>query len=203
MRLKGFQLILASFSVLFLFSCLTINIYFPEAAVKKTADEIVGEITKSDKEAKEEKKDKAIQDDGAREVVLFGQDSSFSFVPSAYAQQETEVSTPKIRALKQSLSERRPKLRPFFEKGNIGEAKDGFIQVRDESGLGLQEKAQLRNLVKDENDDRKNLYAEVAVALDVDPKQIDRVQKIFAETWIKQAQPGWWIQKESGEWVRK
>ena len=55
MRLKGFQLILASFSVLFLFSCLTINIYFPEAAVKKTADEIVGEITKSDKEAKEEK----------------------------------------------------------------------------------------------------------------------------------------------------
>ena len=76
--------------------------------------------------------------------------SSFSLVPAAYAKEEVEVSTPKIRALKQSLRERFPKLRPFFDKGNIGETNDGFIQIRDESGLNLKEKAMLRNLEKEE-----------------------------------------------------
>ena len=30
--------------VVILFSCITVNIYFPEAAVQKTAEEIVNEI---------------------------------------------------------------------------------------------------------------------------------------------------------------
>ncbi|GAI94201.1 unnamed protein product, partial [marine sediment metagenome] len=55
MKLKAFQLALVSWALLFFFSCLTINIYFPEAAVKKAADEIVDEIRKSDKEDKEKK----------------------------------------------------------------------------------------------------------------------------------------------------
>ena len=44
MRLKHLKLASIIWSLLFLFSCLTINIYFPEAAVKKTADEIIGRI---------------------------------------------------------------------------------------------------------------------------------------------------------------
>ena len=186
---------------MFLFSCLTINIYFPEAEVQKTADEIVKEIRKSEEEKKEDKKN--VADSGEAQKVLADRGNSFSFVPAAYAQEEVEVSTPKIRALKQSLKGRFPKLRPFFGKGNIGEAIDGSIKIKDEAGLNLKEKAMLRNLVKDENNDRRNLYAEVAKALDVDPKQINRVRKIFAERWIKEARPGWWIQKEDGGWVKK
>ena len=130
--------------------------------------------------------------------------SAFLLVPSAYAQQgEEQVSTPKIRALKQSLKERFPKLSPFFDKGNIGEANDGFIRVRNETGLALREKASLRNLVKDENRDRKDLYAEVAVAMEIASKQRSRIQKIFAGLWIKDAHSGWWIQEESGEWIKK
>jgi hypothetical protein len=67
----------------------------------------------------------------------------------------------------------------------------------------LKDKALLRNLEKDENDDRRNLYSEVGKALDVDPSQINRVHKIFAERWIKEAKAGWWIQKEDGSWVKK
>lgn len=201
MKLKAFQLALVSWALLFFFSCLTINIYFPEAAVKKAADEIVDEIRKSDKEDKE-KKDSGSQEIKKREEV-FALKSSFSFVPSVYAQQEMDVSTPKIRALKQSLTNRFPKLRPFFDRGNLGEANDGFIRVRNESGLNLKEKAMLRNLLKDENNDRKNLYAEVAKALNVDSSHISRVQKTFAESWIRSARPGWWIQKENGEWIKK
>jgi uncharacterized protein YdbL (DUF1318 family) len=185
MRKKAFRLTFLSCVLLFLFSCLTINIYFPEAEVKKTAEEIVEKVRKSDKEEEKEKK------------------VSFSLVPLAYAQQETEVTNPKIRALEQSLGERFPKLEPFFAGGNIGETNDGFVQVRDESTLSLQQKAQLRSLVKDENEDRKNLYAAVAEAKEIDPKQINRIQKIFADKWIEKAKPGWWIQKENGEWAKK
>ena len=197
MRPKLLKFASISLSFLFLFSCLTINIYFPEAEVQKTADEIVKEIRKSEEEKKN------VPDGSEAQEILVDRRSSFSLVPAAYAQEEVEVSTPKIRALKQSLKGRFPKLRPFFSKGNIGETNDGSIQIRDESGLNLKEKALLRNLVKDENNDRRNLYAEVAKALDVDPKQINRVRKIFAERWIKEALPGWWIKKEDGGWVKK
>lgn len=194
MKTKTLKLTLTSSILLFFFSCLTINIYFPEAAVRKTADEIVEEIRKSDEEEKEIKKS----------VPEEKQGNSFSFIPLAYAQEEVAtVSSPKIRALKQSLRERFPKLRPFFDKGNIGEANNGFVRVRNESGLSLKEKAQLRKLEKDENSDRRNLYAEVAKAMDIDSSQIDRIQKIFAGRWIKSSRPGWWIQEENGQWVKK
>ncbi len=159
------------------------------------------EIRKSEEEKKEEKKN--VSNTGGAERILADQGSSFSLVSTAYAQEEVEVSTPKIRALKQSLKERFPKLRPFFDKGNIGETNDGSVQVRNEEGLNLKEKALLRNLVNDENDDRRNLYSEVGKALDVDPSQINRVSKIFAERWIKEAKAGWWIQKEDGSWIKK
>ena len=201
MRLKPLRFTSISLSFLFLFSCLTINIYFPEAEVQKTADEIVKEIRKSEEEKKEDKKN--VSKTGEVQRILSDRGTSFSLIPVAYAQEEVEVSTPKIRALKQSLKERFPKLRPFFEKGNIGETNDGFIRIRDESGLNLKEKASLRNLEKDENNDRRNLYSEVAKALDVDPSQIGRVHKIFAERWINEAKAGWWIQKEDGGWIKK
>lgn len=201
MRLKALKFASISLSFLFLLSCLTINIYFPEAEVQKTADEIVKEIRKSEEEKKEEKKN--VSDVGGAEKILADRGMSFSLVPAAYAQEEVEVSTPKIRALKQSLRERFPKLRPFFDKGNIGETNDGFIQIRDESGLNLKEKAMLRNLEKDENNDRRNLYSEVVKALDVDSSHVGRVRKIFAGTWIREAKAGWWIQKEDGSWIKK
>ncbi|MDH5466700.1 MAG: YdbL family protein [Candidatus Aminicenantes bacterium] len=200
MRLKSLKWISASLALLFLLSCITVNIYFPEAEVKKAAEEIVDEIRKGEEE--KEKKDKKVQMMELDQMSL-SLGSSSLLLPSVYAQQETQVSTPKIRALKQSLKERFPKLKPFFDSGNIGETNDGFIKLRDESGLNLKDKALLRNLVNDENNDRRNMYAEVAVAMEIDASQVSRIQKIFAQLWVKDAQPGWWIQKENGEWVKK
>lgn len=201
MRSKSLKLVSTGLTLLFLFSCLTINIYFPEAEVQKAAEEIVDEIRKGQED--KEKKDKGSQ----LIEMMQAMDStrgSFSLVPSAYAQEKaTEVTTPKVRALQQSMKARFPKLRPFFVNGNVGEANDGFIKIRNESGLNLKEKATLRNLQKDENNDRKNMYAEVARAMEIKPNQISKVQKIFAAEWIKKANSGWWIQNESGEWIKK
>lgn len=191
MRQKVVGLVASASAFFWLLSCVTINIYFPEATVKRAAEEIVEDVRKP----AEKEKNKALPG--------LGSGSSFSLVPAAYAQQETEVSSPAIRALKDSLRERFLKLRPFFERGSVGEANTGFVEIRDETGLSLKEKADLRNLVKEENADRKNLYAEVARALNIDPSQISRIQKIFAESWIASSEPGWWVQKEDGEWVKK
>jgi uncharacterized protein YdbL (DUF1318 family) len=190
MRKKTVGWILAGASLFVVWACVTINIYFPEATVKKAADEIVEDVRRP----AEKEKDKVA------DSVLSG---SFSFVPAAYAQQETEVSSPAIRALKESLRARFLKLQPLFERGSLGEANDGFIEIREEAGLSLKEKADLRSLVKEENGDRKSLYAEVAGALNIESSQIPRIQKIFAESWIRNSPPGWWVQNEDGTWVKK
>ncbi|MFO7733112.1 MAG: DUF1318 domain-containing protein [Candidatus Aminicenantes bacterium] len=180
----------------FVFSCITVNIYFPEAAVRTAAEEIVQEVRKKDG-----------LDKRAAEVMdalrRGPRPAAFSFVPAAWAQEETTVSNPAIRALKETLKKRFPALKLFFEGGNIGETIMGFIEIRDEAALGLKDKAALRSLVKDENGDRTKLYAEVAKALNIETSQIERLQKIFAESWMENAESGWWIQNENGEWVKK
>jgi uncharacterized protein YdbL (DUF1318 family) len=177
-------------------ACITVNIYFPEATVKKAADEIVDEIRKKDAQ------DKTAPETIKKEARLF-QTAGFSFVPMAYAQQETTVSNPAIRALKDSMKQRFPSLKPFYDGGNVGETNNGLVEIRSEDGLDLRQKATLRGLVKDENADRMKLYAEVAKALNIQASEIGRIQKIFATSWQNAAAPGWWVQKESGEWVKK
>jgi len=185
----------AAVGLLFILACITVNIYFPEATVKQAAAEIVDEIRKTDAEKK------------APEAVslLSGPQAgpSFSLVPAAYAQEATSVSTPAIRALKESMKGRFPTLKPYFDAGNVGESNKGPLEVRDEAGLALQAKAALRNAVKDENADRTKLYAEVAKALNIEASQVEKIQKIFAEEWAKSAQPGWWVQNEAGAWAQK
>ncbi len=199
MRLRPKISALVCWSLVLFFSCVTINIYFPEATIKKIADEIVGEVRKTDEKKKDKEKKVSVKAES-----LLMQAKTFSLVPTAYAQeQEISVSNPKIRALKEAIKERFAKLERFYDSHQVGEANDGLVQVREEGNLSLKDRAQLRSLVKNENEDRKNLYAEVARALEIDSSQIPRLQKIFAKSWIEKARPGWWIQKEDGEWIRK
>jgi len=176
-------------------ACITVNIYFPEATVKQAAAEIVDEIRKTDAEKKAA--------EPFAGLPRVGGPAAFSLVPAAYAQEATSVSTPAIRALKESMKARFAALQSYLAAGNIGESNKGLLEVRDEAGLNLQAKAALRNLVKDENGDRTKLYAEVAKALNIEASQVERIQKIFAAEWAKSAAPGWWIQQENGAWVKK
>ncbi|MFW6161072.1 MAG: YdbL family protein [Acidobacteriota bacterium] len=190
-KISLFQLLMVG-AIVVLVSCLTINIYFPEAAVQKTADEIVDEVR-----GKDEDKNK---NDSQKDVV---QSPGFFLIGTAYAQEAETVTTPKIRALKQSIKERFPQLKAFFNGGNIGEGNDGFVHIRNEEGLSLKDKASLRKLVKEENSDREALYLEVARALDISKDQVERIQKIFAKSWIEKSEPGWWVQRENGQWIKK
>lgn len=196
MKKRSAHLVSMAAAMAFVISCITVNIYFPEATVRTAAEEIVQEIRKKDAEDKSALETQEAPRPGPRQA-------SFSLVPAVWAQEETTVSTPAIRALRESLKNRFPSLKPFFDGGNIGESNKGLVEVRDEAALGLKERAALRSLVKDENGDRTKLYAEVAKALNIESSQVERVQKIFAESWMKSAEAGWWVQNEAGEWVKK
>jgi len=196
MKTKFVGLAMFALSFTLILACITVNIYFPEATVKKAADEIVDEIRK--KEAQDKTDPEAI-----KEGAGMSGHAGFTLVPAAFAQEATNVSNPAIRALKDAMKKRFPGLKPLLDAGNIGENNKGLIDVREESGLNLKDKAALRGLVKDENSDRMKLYAEVAKALNIDASQVGRIQKIFAESWNKAASPGWWVQKETGEWIKK
>ncbi len=197
MKIKPMGAVALTGLTLAVLSCITVNIYFPESAVKKTAEDIVTEVRAAEKEKQDEaKKDKALTSETGRAV-------GFSLVPGLWAQQETEVTTPRIRALKESLKARFESLIPHYDAGRIGEANTGYLEILKEEGLGLQDRAALRKLVGDENKDRHDVYAEVAKALNIDAAQIGRIEKIFAEQWIGQARPGWMTQQPEGAWVKK
>ncbi len=196
MRKRFATLVVFAVSLTVVLACITINLYFPEAQVKKTADEIVDEVRQ--KEAKDKAAGETIKKEARK-----SEPSGFTLVPAAFAQEETTVSNPAIRALKDSLKQRFPALRPHFDAGRIGENNSGLVEVRSENGLDLKGKADLRGLISDENGDRSKLYAEVAKALKIDPSQVSRVQKLFAESWINAAAPGWWVQKPDGGWIKK
>jgi uncharacterized protein YdbL (DUF1318 family) len=195
MKSKGIALAALAAACGLALACITVNIYFPEAAVKQAASEIVQDVRPQPPTGK-------TPAEPAKKQTL-SRGAGFSFVPAAFAQQETTVSTPTIRAIKDSMKQRFPSLKPFYDAGNIGENNKGFVEIRNDGSLSLKDKATLRELVRDENNDRTKLYAEVAKALNIDPGQVDRVQKIFAQSWIANAAPGWWVQKDTGEWVRK
>ena len=44
---------------------------------------------------------------------------------------------------------------------------------------------------------------EIAAANSFGPERVADIKKIFARSWIKNAAPGWWIQKADGGWSQK
>ena len=177
-------------------SCVTINIYFPAEELRGAADKIVNEVWGDGPQ------------NGTEKVVPQAPESPGSsllrlFLPvSAYAAQDINVSTPAIRTIKDSIKQRSGSLIPFLSSGTVGLSHDGLLKVRSSKGLSLKEKGQVNKLVKAENQDRKRLYQEIAVANKF-PDKVGEIQSIFADSWRNQAQKGWYIENPDGSWQQK
>lgn len=182
-------------------ACVTVNIYFPASAVQKAADEFVDEIRIERGKRPDPKKE---EKPGSQSMLLRQTISKALWeLPEAYAEVNIEVSTPAIRALKEAMRGRYTYLYPFYMRGVIGENRDGYLEIRDTSMLNLKEKSDIMNLVNQENRDRQSLYTEIVRANRFGPETIPQVQRIFANSWRGKSQPGWWIQDDSGQWIRK
>jgi len=181
-------------------ACVTVNIYFPAAAIQKAADEIVEDVRGKSEKQKEKEQQKP-----DKQSWLLKEMQNFRLGPcDAYAQQiDIEVSTPAIRNLRQNMKNRFPQLKMFFDKGSTGENNSGFLEVRNITNLNLKEKSDISRLVGEENADRKTLYEEIMKANKLGPESLPKIQKIFANSWRNNSESGWLIQNDSGIWQKK
>ena len=167
------------FCSLFIFACVTINIYFPAEKVESVAGEIVNDI----RGRKGGGDEGTPQKDDKSSVVT---KTLFALIcTDAWAEDVTTVSNPTIRALKQKMKSRYAQMKPFYQKGMLKEGNNGYVSMGNTGGLGLKDKRNLKSLIDAENNDRRSLYAEVEKALEIDPSQINKVGEIFAKEWQK------------------
>jgi len=196
-----------SFSVLaglaLVAGCVTVNVYFPAAQVEKTAEKIVDEVYQEKKEPPRQeptgKPRSSNDEDTIRGIMRLAR---FGPAP-AFAEEAATVSNAAIRGLKEQIGRRHAELLPYYQQGQAGITRDGFLEVRGTSGLGLPQVAALKRLVDADNAARRQLYEEVAKALNLKPEQVSQVRKIFAKQWRDKAQAGWAVQSDDGQWGSK
>ncbi|MFQ5683042.1 MAG: YdbL family protein [Candidatus Binatia bacterium] len=187
------------FIVFFLSACVTVNIYFPAAAVRQAADKIVEETWGGQTDGEKEKEAPRSRKFNTPRLYAF-----WSFGKPVFAQTaDINVSNPAIRALKGSIKKRSGLIKPFLDKGNVGITKHGLLEIRTTQGLSLRNRAHVKQLVEAENRDREALYREIARANNFPKERVRDIKRIFAGSWIKRAKGGWWIQDIEGKWRRK
>lgn len=181
-------------------ACVTINVYFPEAAAERAADRFIQDVIGAD----------AARD--GEEVSYRGMPNRLDpvaavldfLIPSAQAQDmDVDVEGPQINTIKQRMAERhRQHLWGWFSSGAIGLGNDGMVEIRDRSAVGLAERRNLEQVISAENADRRAVYREIAVA-NGRPEWEERIRKTFAQRWIANARPGWYFRDDDGNWQQK
>lgn len=180
-------------------ACVTINVYFPEAAAEKAAEQFVGKIIDSgaaEPQAQPAGEKPPGGNPGAMLLDLV--------IPSAHAQTANlNAQTPQIQAIQSRMKQRfETTLAKYFASGAAGFTKDGLVAVRDAASVPLPERAALNQAVADENRDRQAVYREIAVA-NGHPEWEKQIRDTFAKQWIQQAKAGWYYQDATGAWKRK
>lgn len=200
-------------------ACVTVNVYFPAAAAEQAADRIIDTVTGQAPSgnligpgqpgaihppAPQTKPNGWVI--GPRDVLLAAVGSALEhLMPAAQAQgtPNLDLSTPEIRAITASMQQRFTQLQKYFASGAVGLTADGMVQVRDQNLVPLPERANVKNLVADDNRDRSTLYTEIAKA-NGHPEWETDIRRTFARRWVERgAQPGWYYQNSAGTWTQK
>jgi len=214
-RMLPFKLMLLS---LVIGACVTINVYFPAAAAEKAADQIIDTVTsrgvavpvqpagpQAPATSSGAPPTSAVPHVSRPGVLARLTYSTLAMlVPAAQAQTANlDVSSAEIRALTASMQQRFGDLSRFFDSGAVGLTSDGMIAVRDQSAVGLADRALATRLVAEDNRDRVALYAEIAKA-NGHPEWEGDIRRTFARRWIERgAKPGWYYQDAGGGWQKK
>ncbi|NID14296.1 YdbL family protein [Luteibacter yeojuensis] len=191
------------FLVAALAGCVTINVYFPEAAAQKAADQFIGNVLEDSGAVR------PAADKDSKPAAPVGRQPSASLldlvIPAAHAAESPDIriSTPETDAIRARMKARfGGQLKALFDSGAVGFTNDGLVAVRDASSLPLDQRSQADALVRQENGDRDALYRAVAKA-NGHPEWESQIRKTFAEGWIQRAPSGWYYRDASGAWKRK
>lgn len=181
-------------------ACVTINVYFPEAAAQEAADRFIDKVIGPEEEAGTAPGDPQAMSRGELPRGLAWLDF---FLPAAHAQANIDINTPAIQAIQRRMAERFDReLAPFFDSGAIGFGNDATVRVRDLSAVGLRDRNAVQAAVAAENRDREAVYREIAVA-NGHPEWEQEIRQTFAERWIARARAGWYYQDARGTWKQK
>lgn len=185
---------------LILVACVTINIYFPEAAAEEAADRIIddvwghpGGVPPTDQPRS------GLRRETTRALVGLAN----WIVPAANAASvNIDISTPAIDALIASMRARHRSLAPFYTMGVVGQAANGLVAVRDLGAAAVKDRKRVNDLVSAENRDRDALYAEIARA-NGHPEWENDIRATFARRWVERAAPAWWYQDQHKNWLQR
>jgi uncharacterized protein len=194
-------------------ACLTVNVYFPEAAIRDLSEQIEEEVQKG----LESPAPNAPAAPPAEQAGIGGVRPPLQALYAALWQNvlattpvhadevpDPGVSNPAIRKIIESRRARVQAIRNFKSQGVLGENNRALLEARQLDALSdLQQRAEAQRLVKAENADREQLFREIAAAQNVDAGQVERIQTTYAETLRANAQPGDWIQMPDGAWRQK
>lgn len=214
-------------------ACVTINVYFPEAAVKDLSVRIEDAIAdEAATQAGENGEQAALSDDdrgdsgldggpvdaddryGGRLAswrsaaeIAFGTALHILAPAPAYAQTNQvaapEITNPAIREIIDSRAARVRELNNFKASGVLGENSQAKVEVRDLGSLPLQQRAAVQKLVRAENSDRERMFKEIAAATGTDLSQLPQIQSTYAQTLREKARRGDWIELPNGTWQQK
>ncbi len=178
-------------------ACVTINVYFPEAAADKAAQQFVDKVLEAAPKTTPPANEPPPGKSPGAMLLDF-------LVPSAYAQSaNVNIQTPQIQAIQARMQQRfASSLAPYFASGAVGFTADGLVAMRDAAVVPLPERAGLNAAIADENRDRQAVYREIAVA-NGHAEWESQIRSTFAKQWIQQAKTGWYYQDSGGTWKQK
>jgi len=183
-----------------LVGCVTINVYFPEAAAQKAADQFIGNVLgEPAAPAKPAPKTPPATDKQPSAMLLD------LLLPAAYAAEtpDIRIETAVTAALRASMQTRfNSVLSGLLDSGAVGFTRDGMVAVHNAAKVPLSQRAQANAAVAAENRDRATLYREIAKA-NGHPEWEAQIRTTFAKTWIEKARAGWYYQDASGAWKQR
>ncbi len=183
-------------------ACVTINVYFPEAAAVEAADRIIDKVRGDDSANTTSRVAPAKRNDVPLLASFAAGIGSF-LVSDANAQGNVDFDKPSAQkqALENSLASRFPSLKPYLDSGAIGLTDAGLLDFRDRNLVPLKDRNNVVQLVAAQNNDWNELYAEIA-RLNGHPEWQDSIRRTFAERWVAKADRGWYY-REGGTWKQK
>jgi uncharacterized protein YdbL (DUF1318 family) len=186
----------------FVVACVTINVYFPEAAAVEAADRIIDKVRGENTDGTSSfVPSRAGNETPVLLAIANGVGRFLVSDANAQAPVDFDKPSPEKQALEDSLAARFPSLRPYFDSGAIGLTDSGLVEFRDRNLVPLKDRNNVVQLVSAQNNDWNALYAEIA-KLNNHPEWQDSIRSTFAERWIAKANRGWYY-RENGVWKQK
>lgn len=201
--MRKISLLFAVLLAVVIAGCVTINVYFPAAAAEKAAQKFIGNVIAAPDQAGQPAPAMSTPqppDAGMPSVSVLD-----LLIPAAHAAEpiDIKISTPRIEALRGSMAARfQSNLKSLLDSGAVGFTHDGMVALHDAGAVPLAQRNQVRQTMDAENQDRAQVYKEVAAA-NGHPEWESKIRETFAAEWINQAHSGWYYQNAAGKWLKK